>query len=80
MRNRGRVRFSQHAMTESMPERQITVADVLSTLAAPEYEFPGNQPNTVESYGRAADGRPFYVVTAKERTFVITVALVKEPQ
>lgn len=54
------------------------MADVLATLAAPDYEFPGNQRGTVESYGRTADGRPYYVVTAKERTFVITVAMVKE--
>jgi hypothetical protein len=80
MENRRRVRFSQHALTESMPERAITVADVFTTLAAPDYEFPGNQPKTVESYGRTADGRPFYVVTAKERSFVITVCLVKEPK
>jgi hypothetical protein len=60
-----------------MPERRVTVADVLSTLAAPDYEFPGNQRDTVESYGRTADGRAFYVVTAKKRTFVITVALVR---
>lgn len=64
-------------MTESMPERGVTVADVLATLAAPDYEFPGNQRGTVESYGRTADGTLFYVVTAKERTFVITVALVR---
>lgn len=80
MGNRGRVRFSQHAITKSMPDRQITVGDVLSTLAVPRYEFPGNRPNTVESYGHTSDGRPFYVVTAKERKFVITVVLVKEPQ
>ncbi len=63
-----------------MPERCVTVADVLATLAAPEYEFPGNQARTVESYGHTADGRPFYVVSAKERTFVITVALVRGPK
>jgi hypothetical protein len=80
MENRRRVRFSLHALTESMPEREITVVEVLATLAAPEYEFPGNQPNTIESYGRTADGRPFYVVTAKQRSFVITVILVKEPK
>jgi hypothetical protein len=63
-----------------MPEREVTVADVLATLAAPDYEFPGNQRGTVESYGRTADRRPYYVVTAKERTFVITVVIVKEPK
>lgn len=80
MEKRRQVRFSQHALTESMPERNISVADVLATLAAPDYEFPGNQADTVESYGRTADGRPFYVVTAKGRNFVITAVLVKEPK
>ena len=78
MGNRRRVRFSEHALMESMPDRQITIADVLATLAKADYEFPGNQPNTVESYGHTADGRPFYVVTANERSFVITVVLVRE--
>ena len=80
MGNQRRVRFSQHAITESMPKRKVTVSDILTTLMAPQYEFPGNQENTTESYGRTADGRLFYVVTAKERTFVITVVLVEEPK
>ena len=80
MENRRRVRFSEHAITESMPDRRTTVAEVLPTLAVREYEFPGNQPNTIESYGRTADGRPFYVVTAKQRSFVITVIRVEEPK
>jgi len=61
-----------------MPERGITVAEVLQTLAWPEYEFPGTSPGTVESYGRTADGRPYYVVTSRNRTRVITVVEVKE--
>jgi hypothetical protein len=39
MGDRRRVRFSQHAITESMPEREVTVADVLAALAAPDYEL-----------------------------------------
>ena len=79
MGNERRVRFTDHALSVRMPQRNITVADVLATLASPEYEFPGNRPGTRESYGTTADGRAFYVVTARARTLVITVALVKEP-
>jgi hypothetical protein len=61
-----------------MPQRNVTVDEVLAVLAKPAYEFPGNRPGTVESYGTTADGRAFYVVTTQDRSFVITVALVKE--
>lgn len=73
-----RIRFSEHAIDERMPERKITVRDVLATLAAPDYELPGNQPGTRESYGKTFDGRAFFVVTARQRTYVITVVELKE--
>jgi hypothetical protein len=72
------VRFSKHALNLRMPQRNIAVDDVLVTLANPTYEFPGNRPGTLESYGTTADGRTFYVVAAQDRTFVITVALVED--
>lgn len=61
-----------------MPQRAITVDDVLTVLANSAFEFPGNQTGTLESYGTTADGRAFYVVTTQDRSCVITVALVKE--
>ncbi len=78
MGKRRRVRFAGHAINERMIERNVTVRDVLRTLAGPEYEFPGNSPGTLESYGTTADGRRFYVVSARARTVVITVVEVKE--
>jgi hypothetical protein len=80
MARRKRIRFGNHAFGERMPERGISVRDVLATLANPDYEFPGNEPGTCESYGTTADGRAFYVVTARNRTFVVTVVEVREPQ
>jgi hypothetical protein len=79
MARRKRVRFTRHAFDERMLERKITLSDVLRVLAGPDYEFPGNTPGTLESYGTTADGRRFYVVTAERRTLVITVVEVKEP-
>ncbi len=61
-----------------MPARNISVSDVLVTLANPAYELRGNQPGTLESYGTTADGRAFYVVTARDRSFVIAVAEAKD--
>jgi hypothetical protein len=51
-----------------MPQRNVTVDDVLAALASPAYEFSGNRPGTLESYGTTADGRAFYVVTAQDRS------------
>jgi hypothetical protein len=80
MSRRKRIRFSKHAHEERMPERNISAADVLATIERPEFEFPGNRPGTLESYGTTADGRQFYVVTAQNRTFVITVVVLEELQ
>jgi len=78
MAKRRRVWFTKHALRDAMPKRGISVSDVFRTLDAPDYEFPGNQPNTVESYGRTADGRAFYVVTGRSRSLVITAIPLKE--
>jgi len=75
---RQRKRFSKHALRKRMPQRGITVAEVLATLLNPAYRFPGNQPGTLESYETTADGRAFYVVSTDDRKFVITVVILEE--
>jgi hypothetical protein len=61
-----------------MRERSITKADVLRTLFNPAYEFPGNKPGTVESYGATSRGKSFYAVTDRERKRVVTVVEIEE--
>jgi Domain of unknown function (DUF4258) len=77
MGTRRRVSFSDHACVRMM-ERGITNVDVLQTLFNPAYEFPGNKPGTVESYGTTARGKALYVVTSRPRTRVITVVEIEE--
>jgi hypothetical protein len=77
MRRPKRIYFTNHAL-ERLPQRGITYDDVMRTLRAPDYELPGTKPRTVESYGRVAGGRAFYVVTGARGTVVITVVEVRE--
>jgi hypothetical protein len=59
-------------MKDRMPQRKITVTEVLGAIENPEYTFPGNQPGTLGYYGTTSDGRAFYAVVTGDRSFVIT--------